>query len=123
MLQKVYRLVEKNDFQSVLRNGSSVQGSFLGLFFLSNKGVGQTKTGFVVSNKISKKATIRNRLKRLLREVVRQNVYNIKEGFLLVFLAEKSIVDARPELVKEEVLNLLTKASLLNNENNCFKKH
>lgn len=116
MLQKVYRLVKKSDFQNVLRNGRRVQGSFLGLFFLSSQDVvntSQTKTGFVVSNKISKKATERNRLKRILREVVRQNVYNIKEGFLLVFLAKRSIVDAEPELIKQEALELLSKSGLL----------
>lgn len=113
MLQKIYRLVGKNDFQDVLRNGKRDQGSFLGLFFLSNSDTVHTKTGFVVSNKISKKATVRNRIKRVLREVIRKNMSSIKEGFLLVFLAKKSIIDAEPELIRQEVLGLLSKSELL----------
>ena len=53
--------------------------------------VRNVKFGFVVSKKISKRAVDRNRVKRLLSEMVRRNLEIFPNGFRGIFLVKKMI--------------------------------
>ena len=69
MLPKTNRLTKKKDFENVFKKGKGIKGDFLILRFVGNK----TKTcrfGIVVSKKISKKATVRNKIKRRIRAAI-----------------------------------------------------
>lgn len=69
--------------------------------------------GFVVSARVSKKATQRNRIKRLLREAVRENLEKIRSGFSVVFLVKPQSIDKERAELKSEVFKLLQKADLI----------
>jgi len=49
---------------------------------------------FVVSPKISKKAVIRNRIKRRLAEALRKNLTDFRPKMQIIFLAKKEILTA-----------------------------
>jgi ribonuclease P protein component len=68
--------------------------------------------GFVVSNKISKEATKRNRIKRLMREAVKKLLPEIKEGMNIIFLVRQKLLLKSKEEVFSEVKSALTKAGL-----------
>ncbi|MDI6591513.1 MAG: ribonuclease P protein component [Patescibacteria group bacterium] len=70
MLPKPNRLTKKKDFERVFKKGKGFKEDFLILKFVPNN-LNRNRIGIVVSLKISKKATLRNRIKRQIRELVR----------------------------------------------------
>lgn len=72
-----------------------------------------TKVGFIVSSKVSKKATERNRIKRLFREIMRKIIPDLKTNIVGVFLVKSDILKADPEKVEKETINLFVKENLL----------
>lgn len=111
MLAKQRRLQKKRDFKLVFNKGEVLDSELFFLRFAKNN-FELSRFGFVVSLKISKKATIRNRIKRLLREVVRINLKNIKSSFDIIIIAKPGIVGKKYEEIKAEVEEFLKKAGL-----------
>lgn len=94
MLKKEFKLKSKKEFSETKEIGRMIQ--FQNFGFLVNKIMitdDQTnkKFGFVVSKKISKRAVDRNRVKRLLNEMVRKNLDIFPNGFRGIFLVKKMI--------------------------------
>lgn len=112
MFPRKYRLTKKAEFQKVLEKGTVFQGRLFGLAVLKSDTNQEPKIGIIVSNKISKRANVRNRIRRLLREAVRPYLGSLREGTLLVFLAKKSIVGENLESIKKETERLYEKAGL-----------
>jgi ribonuclease P protein component len=69
----------------------------------------------VVSSKIDKRATHRNRMKRLVREAVRRQLPSIENGVDGVLIVRRRIPDSEQE-VEGIMTELLKKAELLNTE-------
>jgi ribonuclease P protein component len=64
------RLARRRDFERLLRDG--VRHSFSGYtFYVAPRPEGPPRLGIVVSRKHSRKATVRNRIKRCIREAFR----------------------------------------------------
>lgn len=61
------------------------------------------RAAIVVSKKVSLSAVVRNRAKRRITEVLRNT---LPEGFNLVFLLKKAIVDTDQKSLKTEVNNI-----------------
>jgi ribonuclease P protein component len=102
MLPQENRLTEKIDFDEVKEKGKIVQSDSFAFAYLAKKAGNPSRFGFVVSTKISKAATLRNRVKRALREAVRQNIFYTKKGIDGVFLAKTAILKkSTPEIMNE----------------------
>lgn len=69
----------------------------------------QARVGFIVGQKIAKKSVERNRIKRVLSEIARLYVYNIKSGVDLIFLPTAEINSKSFIEIKEEIETLLKK--------------
>ena len=115
MLPKNNRLKREKDFQEVMKRGKGLRGDFLFLKFLKNN-FKITRVGFIVSRKITKKASQRNRIKRRLREGVRGGLTKLKKGYDLVFIAQKGIEKKKFFEIKEEIDQLLKKVKLLKDD-------
>jgi len=87
------------------------QSPIFGLLLVDKKD-NEKKFLFVVSKKISKKAVERNRVRRVLSEVIRLNLGRIRPGVRLSFLVRKVILGWKWKEIKEEVEKAL--AQLLN---------
>lgn len=111
MLPKENRLTDDYDFRRVKRLGKNHHCPLFSLTVAPRKTRGPSRFGFVVSTKIDKRATVRNRIKRLLREVVRANLTKIPDGFDLVFVVRPKIVGKNYEEVRFEVDKILSKVS------------
>jgi ribonuclease P protein component len=59
-------------------------------------------------------AVVRNRVKRLLREVVRLHLYQLEPGWDVVFLARRGIIGATYWTAEQAILGLLRSAKMLN---------
>ena len=112
MLKKQYRIRKQKEFENVFNKGRYVSEWFLTLKFVSND-LGFSRFGFIISNKVSKKAVERNRAKRLLRESIRLFQNKIKPQIDFVFIAKKEIIGKDFAEVNDCVEKLLKRSGLL----------
>lgn len=98
--------MKTKDFENVFRGGKAKAGKLVFLKFLKNN-LNISRFGWVVSLKISKKAAIRNKIKRKLREIVRHNLSNIKPGFDIIIVAKPEIINKNYQDIKNDLENLL----------------
>ncbi len=113
MLPRLYRLKKKSDFDRLLKKGklNSRFGEFLAIRFICNNQQ-NSRFGFLAAKKNFKKATLRNKIKRRLREMVRQKLSLVKPGYDIVLIARPGIENKRPAEVKESLEILLEQARL-----------
>lgn len=73
---KSQRLLKPSEFKHVFEKRQSAHNAHFGIYAVKNT-VGHARVGLVVSKKVSKKAVIRNRIKRQVRESFRlqQNAF------------------------------------------------
>jgi len=114
VLPKEYRLPLRKELNSLKKKGKIFQGRLFGLLVGPGAKDKNSAFGFIISNKIHKRANKRNRARRLLGEAIYFFLPQIKKGYAGVFLAKKGIIEADFEEVKKEVSLLFKKAHLLN---------
>lgn len=68
---KAQRLLKPAEFKHVFNQRQSVHNAYFGIYAANNT-LNRARVGLVISKKVSKKAVIRNRLKRQIREFFRQ---------------------------------------------------
>ncbi len=78
MLPKINRLTKSTEIQKILREGKGIKRSSLLLKIRELPALSPPRFAVVVGRKVSKKATIRNRIKRQIREALRHELGNIK---------------------------------------------
>ncbi len=98
MLPRKNRLVSNQDYKKVQTLGKSYKGDFFRLSFLlfaneMSPAVGvSTKVGVIVSNKVSKKATLRNLIKRTVRDFMHEKLGTIPAGSKIAIVANPRAV-------------------------------
>ena len=112
MLPRKHRLTKEKDFNKTFKSGKSCFSKILGVKSLPNNLV-YCRFGFVVSNKVSKKATQRNKIKRQLRDITHQELKNIKTGYDVLILALAPIIETDYPTIKKEFKNCFKKLNLL----------
>lgn len=85
MLSKVHRLQKDKDFKKVFRFSRPAQAGNLAIRTAENR-LKQSRFGFVISNKIEKRATRRNALKRRLRALARSLISRVKTGYDVIVI-------------------------------------
>ncbi len=114
MLKKANRLNLEKDFQKIFYSGKVWRTEILDIRVRANK-AGCLRFGFVVSSKVDKRAVVRNRLRRQMSEIIKNNFNYIVPGFDAAIVAKKEIV-GKPFGEIEGILRVvLKKAGLLVN--------
>lgn len=103
MLKRLNRLTKTKDIEKVNKDGKSFFTKFFILKFVKNN-LNNSRVTVVVSTKISKNATKRNRLKRIMREQIRLQYNNIKPGFDLIFYTSKFCLDEKGQIRDKDLL-------------------
>lgn len=107
-------LTKRAQYTLVYRHGIVWVTSLLVIKAMPN-GLNLSRYGFSVTKKVGK-AVQRNRLKRLLREIMR--LQSLKLGWDIVIIARPAVVNADYHQLEQEVTKLLDQAKLLGN-NEC----
>ena len=71
---------------------------------------------FVISKKISKKAVVRNRIKRILSKIIEEDLEKIKKGKNIIFILKKEIKQEEKEEIKKAIKAILARANVLKSQ-------
>ncbi len=107
MLKKAYRLTKHGSFGFVYRKGENKASAAFSLFYVKSASF---KIGFSVSNKIGK-ATVRNKLKRRMRAVIREMLPLPK--YQMVLVARVSALNLDFQAIEGDIRGLFVKAKLI----------
>ena len=102
----------KEDFEKVEDKGKVFQFEDFGVSYLDRQDDETSRFGIIVSNKISKDAVDRNRIKRALREAIRQSLWEVKKGRSVLFLAKTTIAKKSTEEIMRQVREALEKLGI-----------
>lgn len=106
-------ITKKEQYDSVYRNGSNRSNKELVIRVLPNN-LEYSRFGVIVSKRVGK-AVVRNRIKRLIREIIRKT--SLKPGNDIVFIARLPSAEARYLQIEESIKDLLLQAELIVGEN------
>jgi ribonuclease P protein component len=110
VLPKENRL-SKKEIRQVFKRGKVIYGDLFLLKVCLNS-LNLSRFSIIVPKKVAKKATQRNRIKRLARESLRKKLPKIKPGFDGVFIATSKILEKDYWEIDEEIEKLLNKAGI-----------
>jgi ribonuclease P protein component len=111
MLSRPYRLTEE-DFKKIEAEGTISQFADFGVTLIERGDAEPSRFGLIVSKKIARDAVDRNRIKRAIREAVRQSLWQIKKGVSVLFLTKTTIANKSTEAIMIEVREALGKLGL-----------
>lgn len=111
-MQKKYRLQNFIDYAWVYRNGCSYANHQLVLYVLVQPKVDRFRVGISASKKIGN-AVVRNRLRRIIKEIVRHQADRIANHIDLVFIVRKGAVNMDYKKLAMSVHHVMCKASIL----------
>lgn len=90
-MQRSYRLKRRSDFRRVFRGGTSVANRQFVLYTFKRADEGVPRVGISISRKVGK-AVVRNRIKRLIKEIVRQWMDHIHPQTDLILIVRNPVV-------------------------------
>jgi ribonuclease P protein component len=72
-----------------------------------------SRVGFIISKKVSKKATVRNRAKRVFRTCIEKDFARITPGYDILFILQRHILEKDQEILCPLIKDVLVKQKLL----------
>jgi ribonuclease P protein component len=119
-LSKANRLKDRRDFQTVYHRGIRCNSPHLilrGLVVQNNDNYSnllvQTRIGISIGKKVSKKAVIRNRIKRQIRAVLRELLPKITDIWQIVIVVKVGATECKYEHFLRELKQLFKKAEAI----------
>ncbi|MEO5928162.1 MAG: ribonuclease P protein component [Patescibacteria group bacterium] len=108
MLEKAHRLTQDRHFEKLSNQGRSVFGPFVTMR-VRQTGENSPKIAFITSTKVFKLAVDRNRVKRRLREILRQLLPKVPTNVHVLFVVKPEALKAKHIELVAEIERLLTK--------------
>jgi ribonuclease P protein component len=109
---KARRLTRASEYERVKRDGIVRRGKLVMLSVTVVEDCGPSRVGFITSRRIGS-AVVRNRIRRRLREIVRQHQHHLRQDFWIVLIARRDAVHASYRALEDEWLRLARRASIL----------
>jgi len=106
------RLTRASEYERVKRDGLVRRGRLLTLSATVVENSGPSRVGFITSRRLGG-AVVRNRVRRRLREIVRQRQHDLRQGLWIVLIAKHEAASASYRALEDEWLRLARRASIL----------
>ena len=110
-MEKRFRIRKNMEFKNVYKTGRNYWNRNLVLYVKKN-GLNETRVGYTITKKIGNAVT-RNKMRRRMKEIYRLNFHNIKEGYDLIFIAKRSIVDIPYKELEGSMIHIMSISKLL----------
>ncbi|MBY0202833.1 ribonuclease P protein component [Paenibacillus polysaccharolyticus] len=111
-MYKRLRLRNRADFSRVYRFGKSFANHQFVVYGCRRKDTEQFRVGVSCSKKIGN-AVVRNRMRRMIKEIVRHHEQEIVTQMDLIFIVRKGALGMPYKEMEKSLLHVLRKASLL----------
>ncbi len=121
-LPKANRLKQRRDFTAVYQRGLRRNSDNLALRALRPRQKDElppkppSQIGISISKKVSKRAVIRNRIKRQIRVALRQLLPRIPPGWKVVIVVRESAIECDYFQFLQELKQLLVDAEVINGD-------
>ncbi|MDP2664160.1 MAG: ribonuclease P protein component [bacterium] len=112
MFRKENRLQKEKDIERVFKKGKGVKESFLVLKSVGN-GLAENRFAVVVSQKVAKKASLRNKIRRRLREAIKEKRGRTRSGLDVVLVVLPGFEKKDFGEIKKSLTKVFLKAKLL----------
>ena len=118
-LPKAHRLRDRKDYRAVYEQGIRRYSPHLTLIALpvkENKDVviPATMFGISISKKVSKKAVVRNRIKRQIKGAIRTYLQSVNRGWKVVIVVKPKAIECKYEHFLRELEELLKQTKIIN---------
>src|SRR3989339_1763735 len=106
-----YSVSDKSDFERVAKNGQPFFATEFGFKIIKNN-LSYNRYGIVISTTIDKRAVVRNKIRRRIKESIILYDKDLKKGFDLMFLVRESVKELNFSQIKAKIEYLFKKARL-----------
>jgi len=106
MLPKANRIKKRKDFELLYKRAKTFKSKFI-ILKAAKSNSEKVSAGFVVSQKVSKKATVRNKIRRRLSAIMQAGLPEIKPGTSLLFIVLSGAEKATFADLAADMKNLL----------------
>ena len=113
-MRKKFRIKKNTEFQQVFRKGKSAANRQFVIYKLENDDYPHFRIGISVSKKLGKAVT-RNKIKRYIREAIREMKEDIDPSYDLIIIARRQVVDMNFHEAKKSLRHALKVAGVLKN--------
>ncbi|HLE49102.1 MAG TPA: ribonuclease P protein component [Patescibacteria group bacterium] len=105
--------IPRKDLLKIKDNGILLQSSDFGALVVKRQILENPRFAVVISTKVSKLATHRNRIKRAFRDALRYNWKKVSNGIDIVFLVKPSSERVGAADIMKEIQNFLENTRML----------
>lgn len=109
MLSAVNRLRKAHDIVRVYRRGTYGGSGILSVKALSN-GLGVSRAVVVVAKKVSKRAVVRNRIRRRLVGIIREEWATVRPGYDIVVTVHQDVAETAAGDLKQALQTAVTRS-------------
>lgn len=111
MLIRQHRLTKTKEIDFVFRRGKSSYDKLMGVKIIENQ-LKYNRFNIMVSNKVSKRAVVRNKIKRQLRAIIKQELDLLAIGKDCVIIALPPILEKKYQSIQRSLTKHFHKLNL-----------
>jgi ribonuclease P protein component len=119
-MQRKLRLRNREDFSRIYRQGKSFANGQFVVYWSKQAHADPFRLGISASKKIGN-AVVRNRMRRVVKEIVRLLVDRMQEKIDIVIIVRKPAVTMNTQQLEKSIHHVLKRAGLLKSANKSFR--
>lgn len=112
MFSKAQRLAKKKEIEAVFASKKSTYSKILGLKYTENN-LDYSRYTVIISKKVEKTAVGRNKIKRIIKNNLKEIDSKLKKNLDCVIICQKEIVKKDSQEIKKELLEVYKRLKLI----------